>query len=234
MQSKENLGSRESISSDNNGSGPSETKQSPTRHKYEANSSMVYLNIYDLDPVSKVVNSVVKSIGTGAFHAGVEVYGFEYSFGYIPGGQTGVMKTLPRHHPYHVYRESIPMGQTPLTRSEVDLLVDVMRLQWIGNTYDILSRQDIMKKYIKKSFQYHKNCLNFADYFCNLLDVGSIPEWVMSLQKNLNWMKSNISMASSKLKELNKASGLPNVLNYVKKKYNKSDESPKKCKVVLK
>ncbi|VEV57660.1 PPPDE peptidase, putative [Plasmodium vinckei vinckei] len=87
-----------------------------------------------------------------------------------------------------------------------------MRLQWIGDTYDILSR----------------NCLNYADYFCNLLDVGSIPEWVMSLQKNVNWVKSNISVASSKLKELNKASGLPNVFNYVKKKYNKNDESPKK------
>ncbi|CAD2097917.1 PPPDE peptidase, putative [Plasmodium vinckei brucechwatti] len=110
MQSKERLESSESISSDNNVPAQSGTKQPHTIPKPDVNSSMVYLNIYDLDPVSKVVNSVVKSIGTGAFHAGVEVYGFEYSFGYIPGGQTGVMKTQPRYHPYHVYRESIPMG----------------------------------------------------------------------------------------------------------------------------
>ncbi|WBY59063.1 PPPDE peptidase [Plasmodium yoelii yoelii] len=93
-----------------------------------------------------------------------------------------------------------------------------MKLQWIGDTYDILSR----------------NCLNYADYFCNLLDVGGVPDWVMSLQKNLIWVKSNINVASSKLKELNKASGLPNVLNYVKKKCIKKNENPKKCKVVLK
>ncbi|VEV57659.1 PPPDE peptidase, putative [Plasmodium vinckei vinckei] len=110
MKSKERLGNRESISSDNNDPGPSGTNSSFTIPKPDVNSSVVYLNIYDLDPVSKVVNSVVKSIGTGVFHAGVEVYGFEYSFGYIPGGETGVMKTQPRYHPHHVYRESIPMG----------------------------------------------------------------------------------------------------------------------------
>ncbi|ETW30784.1 hypothetical protein PFFCH_01783, partial [Plasmodium falciparum FCH/4] len=44
-----------------------------------------------------------------AFHAGVEVYGYEYSFGYIMDGETGVTKTNARYHPYHVYRETIPM-----------------------------------------------------------------------------------------------------------------------------
>ncbi|KYN99446.1 putative PPPDE peptidase, partial [Plasmodium gaboni] len=67
------------------------------------------------------------------------------------------------------------------------------------------------------------NCLNYADYFCNLLDVGGIPEWVMSLQKKVTWVKSNINIAASKLKELNKAAGIPNVINYLKKKYE--DES---------
>ncbi|SPJ10484.1 PPPDE peptidase, putative [Plasmodium sp. DRC-Itaito] len=173
------------------------------------NSNVVYLNIYDLDSVSKVVNTVARSVGAGAFHAGVEVYGYEYSFGYIMDGETGVTKTNARYHPYHVYRETIPMGKTPLTKEEVDLLVEVMKLQWIGDTYDILSR----------------NCLNYADYFCNLLDVGSIPEWVMSLQKKVTWVKSNINIAASKLKELNKAAGIPNVINYLKKKYEDSNSS---------
>ncbi|EUD72626.1 hypothetical protein YYG_02527 [Plasmodium vinckei petteri] len=204
MQSNERLESSESISSDNNVPEQSGIKQSHTIPKPDVNSSMVYLNIYDLDPVSKVVNSVVKSIGTGAFHAGVEVYGFEYSFGYIPGGQTGVMKTQPRYHPYHVYRESIPMSN-PIneSRSRSPCRCYETPMDWRH------------LRYIIKARYYEKN-------------VGSIPEWVMSLQKNLNWVKSNISVASSKLKELNKASGLPNVLNYVRKKGNKNDESPKK------
>ncbi|CRG94126.1 PPPDE peptidase, putative [Plasmodium gallinaceum] len=172
------------------------------------NSNMVYLNIYDLDSVSKVVNMVARSMGAGAFHAGVEVYGYEYSFGYIVDGETGVTKTNARFHPYHVYRESIPMGKTPLTKEEVDLLVEVMKLQWIGDTYDILSR----------------NCLNYADYFCNLLDVGSIPEWVMSLQKKVTWVKTNINVAATKIKELNKASGIPNIVKYLKKKYKENSD----------
>ncbi|CRG99620.1 PPPDE peptidase, putative [Plasmodium relictum] len=172
------------------------------------NSNMVYLNIYDLDSVSKVVNTVARSMGAGAFHAGVEVYGYEYSFGYIVDGETGVTKTNARFHPYHVYRESIPMGKTPLTKEEVDLLVEVMKLQWIGDTYDILSR----------------NCLNYADYFCNLLDVGSIPDWVMSLQKKVTWVKSNINVAATKLKELNKAAGIPSVIKYLKKKYKENSD----------
>lgn len=185
--------------------------------KPDVNSNMVYLNIYDLDSVSKVVNSVARTMGTGAFHAGVEVYGHEYSFGYIVDGETGVTKTRARCHPYHVYRETIPMGKTPLTKEEVDILVEVMKMQWIGDTYDLLSR----------------NCLNYADYFCNLLDVGGVPDWVMSLQKRITWMKSNISVAATKLKALNKAAGIPSVLKFLKKK-SKDNGEFKGCKVIIK
>lgn len=184
----------------------------------DPNSNMVYLNIYDLDSLSKVVNTVAKTIGTGAFHAGVEVYGSEYSFGYITDGETGVTKTIARSHPYHVYRETIPMGRTPLTKEEVNLLVEVMKLQWIGDTYDLLSR----------------NCLNYADYFCNLLDVGGVPEWVMSLQKKITWVKSNINVAATKLKALNKAAGIPNFLKFIQKKYKEDSDEYHGCKVIVK
>ncbi|SCM24544.1 PPPDE peptidase, putative [Plasmodium berghei] len=197
MQSQEKLRIMDSITLGNNDVETSRTNKSSTIPSPDVNSNMVYLNIYDLDNVSKVINSVAKPIGTGAFHAGVEVYGYEYSFGYVSNGKTGVMKSNPRYHPHHVYRESISM---------------VIFFFFFSN----------------------KNCLNYADYFCNLLDVGGVPDWLMSLQKNLIWVKSNINVASSKLKELNKASGLPNVLNYVKKKCIKKDEKHQKCKVVLK
>ncbi|CAA9987700.1 PPPDE peptidase, putative [Plasmodium knowlesi strain H] len=213
MKKKNRAKGREYTNKDdkNHVSGYYETRGSQEKiPQPDFNSSMVYLNIYDLDAVSKVVNTVARSIGAGAFHAGVEVYGYEYSFGYIVDGETGVTKTSARYHPYHV--------KTPLTKEEVDLLVEVMKLQWIGDTYDILSR----------------NCLNYADYFCNLLDVGSIPEWVMSLQKKVTWVKSNINVAASKLKELNKAAGIPTVINFIKKKYNDNDEDYEGCKVIVK
>ncbi|SCP04053.1 PPPDE peptidase, putative [Plasmodium ovale] len=219
MKKKIRINSRECIGKEKKENAPQKENAAQQKENREHdeipqpdfNSSMVYLNIYDLDAVSKVVNTVARSVGAGAFHAGVEVYGYEYSFGYIVDGETGVTKTSARYHPYHVYRESIPM-------EEVDMLVEVMKLQWIGDTYDILSR----------------NCLNYADYFCNLLDVGSIPDWVMSLQKKVTWVKSNINVAASKLKELNKASGIPTVINFLKKKYNENNEEYEGCKVVSK
>ncbi|GAW80492.1 PPPDE peptidase [Plasmodium gonderi] len=179
-----------------------EKKDSVEIPEPDFNSSMVYLNIYDLDAVSKVVNTVARSMGAGAFHAGVEVYGYEYSFGYIVDGETGVTKTSARYHPYHVYRESIPMVFYILLQGKEHFKTHTLDI----HTYDILSR----------------NCLNYADYFCNLLDVGSIPEWVMSLQKKVTWVKSNINVAASKLKELNKAAGIPTVINFIKKKYNEN------------
>ncbi|VWU52396.1 PPPDE peptidase, putative, partial [Hepatocystis sp. ex Piliocolobus tephrosceles] len=203
MKKSSRTSSRTSLSSESDSYSQEKynNEERPEIPKPDFNSNMVYLNIYDLDAVSKVVNNVARSVGAGVFHAGVEVYGYEYSFGYIVDGETGVTKTNARYHPCHVYRESIPM-------EEVDMLVEVMKMQWIGDTYDILSR----------------NCLNYADYFCNLLDVGGIPEWVMGLQKKVTWVKSNINNAAVKLKELNKASGLPNAINYIKKKFNESGD----------
>lgn len=46
----------------------------------------VYLHVYDLDPtISKYVNKVMRPLGAGAFHAGVEVYGIEYCYGQTCG-----------------------------------------------------------------------------------------------------------------------------------------------------
>lgn len=111
MQSQEKLRIMDSITLGNNDVETSRTNKSSTIPSPDVNSNMVYLNIYDLDNVSKVINSVAKPIGTGifilntsefiyllilayyislqffhlkgAFHAGVEVYGYEYSFGYV-------------------------------------------------------------------------------------------------------------------------------------------------------
>ncbi|EAA20078.1 hypothetical protein, partial [Plasmodium yoelii yoelii] len=153
MQSKEKLRGGNSITLDNKDVETSQINDSTTIYIPDVNSSMVYLNIYDLDPVSKVLNSVVKPIGTGAFHAGVEVYGYEYSFGYVAGKEIKNSEKFGKNaekfgkkdqinpHSFFIVR-----CKTPLTKTEVNLLVDVMKLQWIGDTYDILSRQDIMKK----------------------------------------------------------------------------------------
>ncbi|PHJ15563.1 pppde peptidase domain protein [Cystoisospora suis] len=71
----------------------------------------VYLHVYDLDPtISKYVNKVMRPLGAGAFHAGVEVYGIEYCYGQTCDDSSGITINRPRKHPVHIYRETIVMG----------------------------------------------------------------------------------------------------------------------------
>lgn len=53
---------------------------------------MVLLHVYDLTPaISNYVNRIMRPLGAGAFHAGVEVYGQEYSFGQTAGKCTAIL-----------------------------------------------------------------------------------------------------------------------------------------------
>lgn len=53
---------------------------------WECHSNVVFLHVYDLTPtISKYVNTVMRPLGAGAFHAGVEVFGDEYCFGRTNG-----------------------------------------------------------------------------------------------------------------------------------------------------
>ncbi|KAK2194955.1 bifunctional PPPDE peptidase domain/PPPDE peptidase domain superfamily [Babesia duncani] len=144
----------------------------------------VYLNIYDLEAVNKVINVVAGTFGAGAYHAGVEIYGAEYNFGYTRNGGSGVVQSYPRCHPSHVYRKTIDLGKTPLTPKQVLALVETVKPLWPGASYDILKR----------------NCLNFADDFCHRLQVGGIPSWVMGLQNKINWTRDSFNSGAAKLK----------------------------------
>eukprot|EP00931_Biecheleriopsis_adriatica_P075264 TRINITY_DN49176_c0_g1_i1.p1 TRINITY_DN49176_c0_g1~~TRINITY_DN49176_c0_g1_i1.p1 ORF type:complete len:436 (+),score=72.36 TRINITY_DN49176_c0_g1_i1:22-1308(+) len=128
---------------------------------------IVTLHIYDLgkDSAMKVVNEVLSSVGTGAFHVGVEVFGTEYSYGYTPLAAPGIVAGQPRQSPGHTFRQSVVMGETTLSQQDVDDLINNMSNSWHGNQYDILTR----------------NCAHFSDSFCRWLAVGPIPEWILSL-----------------------------------------------------
>lgn len=120
----------------------------------------VTVHIYDLGPVCVDLNALGRAVGTGAFHAGVEVYGAEYSFS--PGG---VCHFPPRGCPHHIYREPIQMGRTRMSKRDVDNLIGKLVREWPGIRYDILER----------------NCCHFSNELCNRLGVGSLPYWVTSL-----------------------------------------------------
>ncbi|EKX74233.1 hypothetical protein BEWA_042710 [Theileria equi strain WA] len=162
----------------------------------------VYLNIYDLESVNKVVNVVAGTFGAGAYHAGVEIYGYEYNYGYTSLGGTGVMQSFPRFHPSHVYRKTIDLGKTRFSPREVNEIVERLKLQWPGNKYDLLKR----------------NCLNFANAFCVELEVGEIPSWVMGLQNKINWTCDSFNSGAAKIKEFDRTVGISRAFGTLQRK----------------
>ncbi|KAK1441850.1 PPPDE peptidase domain superfamily protein [Babesia gibsoni] len=151
----------------------------------------VYLNVYDLEAVNKMVNVVAGTLGAGAYHAGVEIYGHEYNFGYTPAG-SGVIQSYPRFHASHKYRKSIDLGKTKYSPREVLEIVERLKPLWPGTSYDILKR----------------NCLNFADALCQELGVGAMPPWVMGLQNKINWTRESLQSGAAKLKQFDEAVGI--------------------------
>lgn len=127
-------------------------------------SHMVWLHIYDIDPITARLNeSVLRKVNLGAFHCGVEVLGDEWFFAYGETSDTGVTWNEPRLHQVHVYRESLCVGETPLSDEEIrHVIADAMDV-WIQDSYHPITR----------------NCVTFAEDLIDRLKVGEpFPAWV--------------------------------------------------------
>lgn len=130
--------------------------------------NIVLVNVYDLgeEELFQSINrfSTVNDrvLLGGIYHAGVEVYGSEWSFGGTDDPDGGVFPSRPRLNFQHTYRATVVLGQTQLTEKEV--LDTLLRLKpsWRGTDYNLL----------------HKNCLDFANAFCCELGVGRMPGWI--------------------------------------------------------
>lgn len=127
--------------------------------------TLVVINVYDLNEELRAANHFandVLQIG-GAFHAGIEIHGHEWSY-----GEDGVMCTEPRRHEVHVYRKSIFIGTTTKTQQQVETYMqDVMTIRWDGDDYDLLRR----------------NCCSFVDEACRHLTGQPLPSWINRLAR---------------------------------------------------
>mmetsp|Transcript_73678 Transcript_73678/g.204914 ORF Transcript_73678/g.204914 Transcript_73678/m.204914 type:complete len:272 (-) Transcript_73678:142-957(-) len=122
----------------------------------------VTVHVYDLDSgITKGANKVMKAAGTGLYHAGVEVYSTEWSFGCA----SGIFWCEPKGNRGHSYREAVPMGNTTLSEKEFEVLLDELASEWVAEEYDLLRR----------------NCADFCSELCKRLGVGPVPVWVRSL-----------------------------------------------------
>lgn len=136
--------------------------------------SPVYLHIYDVSKIRGVaqVNRILCPTWLpvkfgGVFHAGVEVDGLEWCYGFSVSGKPGVVSLPPRRHPHHKYRETIKLGVTEIRQYEINQLIFQLKTEYPGEDYHFLRR----------------NCCHFADDFCGRLGVGGIPSWVHRLAR---------------------------------------------------
>ncbi|GJD10014.1 DeSI-like protein At4g17486 [Galdieria sulphuraria] len=143
-------------------------------------SEPVYLNVYDLiDPENPerftAMNAYLRKIGVGFYHSGVEVYGVEFCFGGSESCDTGVFHVEPRRAQGASYRQSIYMGNTPLSPNEVFLVVQILADSFRGNTFSLLRR----------------NCNHFSDLLCLYLTGKRAPKWInrlCSIGMKVKWL----------------------------------------------
>ncbi len=131
--------------------------------RYVRTSVPVTLHVYDLAHSRAL--SGLNSRALGAFHVAVEVYGYEWSYGWNEDGETGVFACEPKQCEMHTYRESISMGTTTMSREQVNTLLDKLEPAWLGEDYDMTAR----------------NCCHFCREFSIGLGVGEIPRWLYRL-----------------------------------------------------
>jgi hypothetical protein len=125
--------------------------------------SPVILNVYDLSEF----NSWIYWFGAGGvYHSGVEVHDEEFAFGGHEYDMSGIFVTGPRDAPGPVlYRESVILGETYMSKEEVHAEVAKMGKEYKGNLYHLLQR----------------NCNHFSEDLAYRLCQGRPPSWVNRL-----------------------------------------------------
>ncbi|KAL0329510.1 UNVERIFIED_CONTAM: DeSI-like protein [Sesamum radiatum] len=101
---------------------------------------------------------------------GVNVHGLEYGFGAHDYPTSGVFEVEPRSCPGFIFRRSILLGSTDMSRSEFRSFMEHLSNKYHGDTYHLIS----------------KNCNHFTDEVCQRLTGKPIPGWVNRLARVLS------------------------------------------------
>ncbi|CAE7401050.1 DESI2, partial [Symbiodinium pilosum] len=164
-------------------------------HALSQEDDLVFLNIYNLGKSNAVqsLNGLFKTVGIGAFHCAIQVFGTEWSYGGWPEespcdpNDTGVWSCLPRMSVSHTFQEAVLMGSLSISEEETVELICSLMQEWPMSEYDILN----------------KNCCHFCEELCELLGVGPLPSRVKKLAglgSTLNESASMMAEAASKVK----------------------------------
>lgn len=95
------------------------------------------------------------------------VHGLEYGFGAHEYPSSGVFEVEPRSCPGFIFRRSVLLGSTDMSRSELRSFMEHLSGKYHGDTYHLIA----------------KNCNHFTDEVCMRLTGKPIPGWVNRLAK---------------------------------------------------
>ncbi|TXG74548.1 hypothetical protein ES288_1Z034600v1 [Gossypium darwinii] len=116
-----------------------------------SNGALLYLNVYDLTPMNNYLF----------------FYGLEYGYGAHEDPTSGVFELEPRSCPGFIFRRSVLLGGTSMSRSEFQLFIEQLSQKYHGDTYHLIT----------------KNCNHFTDEVCLQLTGKPIPGWVNRLAR---------------------------------------------------
>jgi len=127
----------------------------------------VTLHVYDVGTSLQIraLNGVLRRVGTGFFHCGVEVFGSEWSYSDVLGEECGIFCCPPCRCEGYKHVESIYMGRTALTVTGFRSIINSMQSFWSSEAYHLLAQ----------------NCCHFCEDLCAKLGVGNIPHWINHL-----------------------------------------------------
>ena len=148
--------------------------------------SSVLVHVYNLNEAFVKANKVLSMAIGGAFHAGVEIFGWEWSY-----GTHGVKKTLPRFQTRHVYKCSVFLGESEVDHAEFARLLTESFQDFHGDDYELVGH----------------NCCSFARALVKKLGVRSMPSWVDRLARGLNLGAKAGRMATQPMKQAAKLGG---------------------------
>lgn len=132
----------------------------------------VVVHVYHCDPVTGFLNRMLmKDMEIGIWHAGVEVYGEEWSFQYFEDtwddpSISGLIRCSPTQMAGYEFQESINLGPTQLSELEVDRMLVALSAEWPASSYHLT----------------HNNCLSFAKLFVEKLKAPRpFPDWILGV-----------------------------------------------------
>jgi hypothetical protein len=130
----------------------------------------VTLNVYHVSLSSFIsgLNKILpKAVVGGAYHAGIEVDGVEWSYGWNEDGTTGVFECAPMMNDAHRFAEAVSLGATPMSPEQVARMLSALEAQWVGKDYNLTTH----------------NCCDYCAEMAQRLGCDPPPQWLNKLAR---------------------------------------------------